>query len=255
MSSRNELLNDPEEALRLALDGRQSSIYTSMPGIVISVNLAKMTCEVQIAIQGIIQNEDGTEKNVPLPPLLDVPIVFPSCGNFIITMPLAAGDEVLVCFASRCIDSWWQNGGVGVPLEARMHDLSDGFAIPGPRSSPNVVSGISSTGLQIRNKDGTTFIEIASDGKIKLVSPSEIDVTAPLVKVTGAMVVTGAVTTGALTAATLATSGGGSATIAGNMNVTGDVTAAEVTAGSIALSTHIHGGVQTGGGDTGVPIP
>ena len=33
-------------------------------------------------------------------------------------------------------DSWWQSGGIGVPIESRMHDLSDGFAILAPTSQP-----------------------------------------------------------------------------------------------------------------------
>jgi hypothetical protein len=42
----------------------------------------------------------------------------------------------------------------------------------------------------------------------------------------------------------------------GNVNVTGSVTASEEgTFDSIPVSTHLHGGVQTGAGDTGVPIP
>ena len=54
---RAQLLNDPEEALRLALDGRQSTIWTSIPGIVTEVDLVKMTCSVQPSIQGTIENE------------------------------------------------------------------------------------------------------------------------------------------------------------------------------------------------------
>jgi len=38
-------------------------------------------------------------------------------------------------------------------------------------------------------------------------------------------------------------------TLAGGMNASGDVTA-----GSISLQTHVHGGVTTGGGDTGAPV-
>lgn len=245
MGSRNELLNDPEEALRIALDGRQTQIWTSMPGLITAVDFSKMTCSVQPAIQGIVQDQNGNDQNINLPLLVDVPIVFPSAGGFIITFPIKIGDEVLVSFSARCIDSWWQNGGIGIPLEIRMHDLSDGFAIPGPKSLPNVISGISSTNLQIRNSAGTSFIEISSTGKISIVSPSEIDVTAPLVKVTGALTVTGA-----LVAATLATAGTGSATIGGSIIVTG-----EVTAEGIPLSSHKHTGVTTGLGDTGGPVP
>ena len=184
---RRELLNDSETALRLALDGRQSTMWTALPCIVTKVNLTKMTLEAQPAIKGTIETANGVFKSVNLPLLVDVPIVFPSAGGFTITMPIAAGDEVLVIFASRCIDAWWQSGGVQRPMEARMHDLSDGFAIPGPKSQPKVISNISSTGCQIRNNAGTSYVEISADGKIKLVSPSEIQITGNL-KVSGDVV-------------------------------------------------------------------
>lgn len=195
MADRNQLLNDNEEAMRLVLDGRQSCMWTAIPGIVQSVDFDAMTCEVQPAIQGTVEDETGKLQAVDLPLLINVPICFPSAGGFIITLPLAADDEVLVIIASRCIDAWWQSGGVQRPMEARMHDLSDGFAIPGPRSIPNVVPNISSTGAQIRNDAGTTYIEISANGKIKLVSPSEIDITGNL-KVTGTIEATGEIKSG-----------------------------------------------------------
>lgn len=191
---RAQLLNDNEEAQRLILDGRQGTIWTALPCIVQSVDLSAMTCEVQPAIQGVTTDENNNQTFVNLPLLVDVPIVFPSAGGFTITLPIASGDEVLVIVASRCIDAWWQQGGIQKPMEARMHDLSDGFAIPGPRSQPRVISGISATGCQIRNDAGTTYIEIAADGKIKLVTPSEIGITAPTMSLVGNLSVTGNIT-------------------------------------------------------------
>lgn len=164
-----QYLNDQEEAIRLALDGREADMWTAMPCIVDSVDLVKMTLNCVIAIQGRFQNPDGsiTWVNIGNGPIQDVPIVFPSSGGFTITFPIIPGDEVLVVFASRCIDAWWQSGGIGnKPLEYRMHDLSDGFAIPGPKSQPNVISGVSTTDMQIRNNTGTTFLSIGADGKI-----------------------------------------------------------------------------------------
>lgn len=183
MADRSQLLNDAEQAMRLVLDGRQSTMWTAMPCIVESVDLEAMTIKAQPSIQGIIEDESGKTQNVNLPLLADVPIVFPSAGGFIITFPIEAGDEVLVVFASRCIDSWWQSGGIGRPMEARMHDLSDGFAIPGPRSQPKVVENVSPTAVQIRNDAGTSYIEIEADGKIKMKS-TEVTIEGNL-KVTG----------------------------------------------------------------------
>lgn len=167
MADRAQLLNDAEAAMRLVLDGRQSGIWTALPCIVTSVNLSALTLEAQPAIQGTVEDENGLLQSVNLPLLVDVPICFPSGGGFLVTLPIAIGDEVLVVFASRCIDAWWQSGGVQRPAEARMHDLSDGFAIPGPRSQANLPAGsISSTDLEIRNGAGTTYFSITSGGKL-----------------------------------------------------------------------------------------
>lgn len=165
-----ELLNDSEESLRLAFEGWQSRIWTAMPCTVLSVNWAAMTLSCQIVIQGRMLNELDNLILTDISPILDVPIVFPSAGGFMVTFPIAVGDEVLVMFASRCIDAWWQNGYSQStpcpPIDYRMHDLSDGFAIPGPKSVPNVFPSISDTDLQIRNKLGTTFLSIGADGRI-----------------------------------------------------------------------------------------
>lgn len=217
MGDRAQLLNDNEEGFRLAFEGKQVAMWTASPGIVVDVNLGEMTCSVKLAILATIENEDGTTQSVEMPPLIHVPIVFPSAGGFTITMPIAAGDEVLVVFSSRCIDAWWQSGGVQKAMEARMHDLSDGFAIPGPKSIPKKISSISSSALQVRSNDGTTYLEVAADGTIKLVAPSGV-------------------------------------TIEGDLNVTGDITADHVTASGIGLTTHHHTGVTTGGSNTGGPV-
>lgn len=167
MLSRNQLLNDAEEAMRVVLSGWQRGLWTAMPGIVKAVNLTKMTVSVQPAIQAVIADETGATENVDLPLLTDVPIVFPSAGGFTITFPVAVGNEVLVVFASRAIDSWWSNGGYqNLPVEARMHDLSDGFAIPGPHSQTTKISVISSTDLEVRNNAGNTYLSVTAGGKV-----------------------------------------------------------------------------------------
>lgn len=244
MSNRLELLNNPEEALRVALDGRMASVWTALPGIITKVNFDAMTCEVQPAIQGIITNPDGTTKNVNLPLLVDVPIVFPSAGGFILTFPMKADDEVLVIIASRCIDTWWQSGGIGLPAEARMHDLSDGFAIPGPRSQPKKVSNISAENVQLRNDEGDTYIEITPGGKVKIEATTEVELKAPNIKIEGE------------------TSINGETSITGNLNVSGNVSASGSvegstvqTSGGIGLASHKHGGVQPGSGSTGGATP
>ena len=122
---RRERLDDPEESLRMALESYASQLWTALPASVVSVNLESQTVSVQPTIQGSVSDPSGNVRLVNLPVLVDVPLVWPRAGGFALTFPIAAGDEVLVVFSCRCIDSWWQSGGIGAPAEARMHDLSD----------------------------------------------------------------------------------------------------------------------------------
>lgn len=228
--NREERLDDPEESLRLALESAQAQIWTAMPGVVTAVDLAKQTVSVQPTIQGTTEKPNGDTQNVNLPLLVDVPLMFPRAGGFALTFPVAAGDEVLVVFGCRCIDSWWQSGGVGAPAEARMHDLSDGFAILAPTSQPKKLSNVSSANVQLRDEAGSTFLEVTPGGKIKLTATAELELVAPTIKMTGNMTLTG------------------NTTVTGQMTQTGGMSI-----GGITFGSHKHTGVQTGSGTSGVP--
>ena len=177
-----ERIDDFEESLRMAQEGQQSRIWTSLPGIVQAVDLVKQTVSVQLAVQGKTVDENGAVAWAPLPILEDVPIVWPRAGGFVITFPVKQKDECLVTFASRCIDSWWQSGSVGVPAEQRMHDLSDGFATFGPTSQAKKISGVSDANIQIRNEAGDTYIEITPGGGVNIKSTAATTFSAPVVK-------------------------------------------------------------------------
>jgi len=168
---RTELFDDPQEALRVALERDRAGLWTALPGIVVSADLARQTLTVQPAIQARVTLPDGSAQLVDLPLLLDVPVCWPRVGGFAVTLPVTAGDEVLVIFASRCIDSWWQSGGVQAPAEYRAHDLSDGFAILAPTSQPRVLADVNPAALELRNTAGTVKLALSNDG---------IDITGPL---------------------------------------------------------------------------
>jgi len=165
---RRERFNDPVEATRAALDGRQAEIWTAVPGIVQSFDPAASTVTVQPAIRGSIEVPGGAVQSVALPLLVDVPVVWPGAGGFTLTFPIQPGDECLVVFAARCIDAWWQSGGVQEPLERRMHDLSDGLALVGPRSQARQLPDINTKHMQLRTDDGQTYIEIRPDGRVRV---------------------------------------------------------------------------------------
>ena len=159
-----ERIGDREEGIRAALDGQQATIWTALPGIILSFDPVKVTAQVQIAIQGALDLPNGKTQYVDIAPISDVPVHFPGGGGFVITWPLVAGDECQIHIQARDMDSWQQQGGVQRPIDSRMHDLSDAICVPGPLSQPKVgaiAGGVSSDGLQLRSLDGNLSLTFA----------------------------------------------------------------------------------------------
>ena len=238
---RRQLIGNPEEALRMAMEGFQSGLWSALPGIIKGVDLGAMTATVQPAIRAQVRTTNGELQSVELPLLVDVPIIYPCGGGFTLTFPISSGDECLVIFSSRAIDNWWQAGGVQDPVEYRMHDLSDGFALVGARSQVKVISGISNNSTQLRSDDGSTYVEVKG-GQVNVVAPSQVTITTPTTLITGNVIINGTLNSGV--------EGGGTATFAGDVHAAGDVTA-----GPISVQGHTHSGVQPGGGNSGGPNP
>ncbi|HBQ5923345.1 TPA: hypothetical protein PCH36_000666 [Klebsiella pneumoniae] len=193
----NSQLGSKEQADAQLAQAIMSAMRVSMPGIIQSFDPDSVTAVVQPAIKGAEQDESGSEVSVNLPLLVDVPVVFPRGGGCTLTFPVSEGDECLVIFADRCIDFWWQSGGVQEPVDGRMHDLSDAFCIVGPQSQAKKIGGISNSAVELRSDDGETKLslnpasgvingtapggfnlnglKILSDGRLQLVDGSIVD--------------------------------------------------------------------------------
>lgn len=169
----------------------------ALPGIIQSFDPDAVTAVVQPAIRYIERDNDGNTSTQDYPLLVDVPVVFPRGGGCTLTFPVKEGDECLVIFADRCIDFWWQSGGIQEPVDGRMHDLSDAFAIVGPQSQAKKISGISTSAVELRSDDGAAKLslnpasgaingtapggfnlnglQILPDGRLQLVDGSIVD--------------------------------------------------------------------------------
>lgn len=239
-----ERMDDPLVAARTMLRGWQSNLWTALPAIIQSYDAAKVTVSAQPAIQAQVRDPKGKWSNVNLPVCLDCPVFWPGGGGYFASFPLAAGDEGALLFSSRCIDSWWQSGGVQTQAEFRLHNLSDGMFIPGLFSQKRLPSPAPSADTaQLRNGDATLLVELnGTTGIVKLKAPTKITLDAPITEMTGVF--------------NALNQGGGPSTgvITGNITATGTITGqTDVVAGTISGKTHHHGGVQTGGGNTGAP--
>ncbi|MDV0626243.1 Gp138 family membrane-puncturing spike protein [Klebsiella variicola subsp. variicola] len=195
--SLNSQLGSKEQADAHLAQAIMSAMRVSIPGIIQSFDPEAVTAVIQPAIKGVEHDASGAEVSVNLPLLVDVPVIFPRGGGCTLTFPVKAGDECLVIFADRCIDFWWQSGGIQEPVDERMHDLSDAFCIVGPQSQAKKIGGISTSAVELRSDDGETKLslnpasgsingtapggfnlnglKILSDGRLQLVDGSIVD--------------------------------------------------------------------------------
>lgn len=237
----NSQLGSKEQADAQLAQAIMSAMRVSIPGIIQSFDPDAVTAVIQPAIKGVEHDASGAEVSVNLPLLVDVPVVFPRGGGCTLTFPVKEGDECLVIFADRCIDFWWQSGGIQEPVDGRMHDLSDAFCIVGPQSQAKKIRGISTTAAQLRTDDGSAFIELAAGGDITATTAGNATINAPEIILNGNVTINGNLSQGM-------GESGGTATMHGPVTVTNDVTA-----GGKSLMTHTHGGVEHGNDSTGEP--
>lgn len=210
----SQFAGSPDQQHRDQMEGRLKELHTCLPGVVVSFDAAKQTAVVQPCIQRIFT----TLGPVNLPVCVDVPVAFPGGGDFFLTFPVAAGDECLLLFSERAIDYWYDKGGVQLPAEYRLHDLSDAIAMVGLNSQPKKLSALQTTGAELRTRDRSTYIRLES-GSIYIKGNITLD---------------------------------GNITQTGDQDVTGKVTASnDVIGGGKHLKTHTHTDPQ--GGNTGGP--
>lgn len=237
---------DLTEAVRAAIHDAMLSVWTALPGIIHDVDLTRQTVSVQPAVQGQVPDAEGKLKDVSLPILGDVPIVWPRGGGFALTFPVKQGDECLVVFSSRCIDGWWHDGGSKPSEDDRILDLSDGFAILAPCSQPRKLDKVSSSAVQLRNDDGSAYVQITAqkelvakvDEKYARVKGDSITLSGDegknYISVTGDALDFRCAGTVSIRANTI--------NIAGRVNVNGSLTQSNgaLTTNGIDLGTHVH---------------
>jgi hypothetical protein len=221
-----EEVKDFESLLRVLTYRLQTQIWTALPGTVNLWNYPSTGQNTVVAVPGIMQQvlqDDGTWLAEPMPPHNDVPVHYLGGGGFHFTHPIAQGDEGILLYQARCIDSWWQNGGIQPRPDygqSRMHDLSDAIFIPTRLSNKNILTDIDQTAAQLRSTDGTSNLTMLPDGGgFRFVTPG------------GATIIDGS----------------------GNFTTTGEITRGQGGADQVTLGQHKHPTAPTGAPSSPTP--
>lgn len=115
-----------------------ADIHTAMPAVVVVYDQTTQKATVQPVIR---QRVDDVLLDIqrpdlaPIPPISNVPVIWPSGLTWAHTGPLAPGAPVTLVFVERSTDEWRAVGAPdGIAQDARRFDLADAVAFPGGRS-------------------------------------------------------------------------------------------------------------------------
>ena len=137
----------------------------------------KKTAEIQILFKRIMPNE--SIKSYPL--LIDCPIITLQGNKGFLQMPIQQGDNCLVFFADRNIDSWFVNGSETAPFDSRTHSLSDGIALVGLNALTSTLPAYESNTVKLKN-DAIYISEKNNKANIQNASTSLLDVLQGLIQ-------------------------------------------------------------------------
>src|SRR5690606_32325968 len=88
-------------------------------------------------------DEDDGDEDAPLPVLMNVPVMFPRAGGVEITMPVQAGDTMLILFTDWDLGRWRASGEKRRPITTAKHGISGAVAVPGLYPSSAAGAGFS----------------------------------------------------------------------------------------------------------------
>lgn len=193
-----------------------------LPARIIAYDRARNRATVQPMI--MMGTTDG--QKVSRAQIADVPVLQMGAGDFVLSFPVKPDDLGWIKASDRDISLFMQGLGEEWPNTTRLHSFQDGLFIP-DRLRDWVLNGEDAERVVLSSADGTTRIAVGTD-TIAITAAASVTITAPAVTITSA-----------------------ATRIEGPLVVTGGITGAD----GIVLETHRHGGVTTGAGTSGVPVP
>lgn len=224
-----------------------SGLRTAMPVKVVAVtNDGGLSPIGTVDIQPLVSAVDGSGKTWPHGIIHNVPYMRIQGGANGIILDPAVGDVGIASVCDRDISTVKSTGKVSAPGSNRKNDMSDMvylMSIIG--AAPTQYVEFNSTGITIHSPNKVIItaanIEATATAKATVTAPNvEIDASSVFRVNSAAIELNGPITQ---------ISGSGNASFAGTVNATTDVVG-----GGISLKTHKHGGVTTGGGQTGTPV-
>lgn len=213
-------------------------ILTHYPGKILAFDPVRQVAKVQVMREQYNNTLHSMYTEYDFPILQDVPVQFPQGGGYSLTFPVAAGDNCLLDFCDKGIAHWLYEGkdkigkfSSGVPKADyfRSYNINDAVAMVGFNPIPQAIPNFNASAPELRNAARSQRITLLPSGKMEVITPSELHITAPETVMDGNM------------------------TINGNLHVTGKISsddtitsAVDVFATTVSLLSHLTTGVTPG---------
>lgn len=160
-------------------------LFTTCVGKVVSnANLSQGSLDVQVIVNK--RTADGEVREYP--PVLAVPVLFPSSSSAMLSFPINVGDTVLLVFSQRSLDNFKLGASdCHEPSTNRKYSINDAVAIPcifpfskSPNSSSNrsLKHGVKDVCLANNIGGPESHIKIDSSGNVEVESPANVSVKA-----------------------------------------------------------------------------
>lgn len=123
-----------EDAVEQTVESRIRRMHVAGPGRVKKYDAQARTVDIEPMIVPPLPegtDEDDGDQDAPLPVLMSVPVMFPRAGGVEITLPVQAGDTMLIVWTDWDLGRWRASGDKRRPISTAKHGVSGAVAIPG----------------------------------------------------------------------------------------------------------------------------
>ncbi|MET3813299.1 Gp138 family membrane-puncturing spike protein [Pantoea sp. UYEF8] len=154
------MVEELHDTIGQGVDFALANVHTIVIAKITAVNEKTINC-----VPVINRVLDGA--SVRLPEFIEVPPVIMQGGGSYIAEPVKPGDYCLVLISERCYDSWYAGSDFVPPLEMRIHDYSDGFALCGVNPLASAISIPKKNRLMMGNTDHSGDMVITGNLTVK----------------------------------------------------------------------------------------
>lgn len=228
---------DQRASWAFAFRAAMARVRTTIPVQVVAVHGGGLAPVGRIDVQPLVQQTDSAGNIMALPVLYGLPYLRWQGGASAVILDPAVGDIGLACFADRDVSAVVASGQQSPPGSNRRFSLADGFYVG---------ATLNAAPTQYLQFDPTNGVTLNSPTAIKAQIGTDANAARLVMNSSGLVLSFGG------HSITINSSG-----IAISGAVTGDSTATFTGEGMFngghTVSAHIHGGVQTGGGNTATP--